>query len=344
MATTTTTNPASMPDMFQTLFSKKLLKHREHNLKLAGLAGVRHEADIAMNHGNYTIRCFKKRIADSAQVQSLTEGTAINTFTEVATGYVDATLAQIGEAAKVSDIVKWTAIVDWVSQFIETLGEDAALKLDDTIRNAIISGMEDINSKFEQFANTPYTGDSDDDFATLKAASAADVKMTAYELLKAITTIKANLVPLIGGGCVAVVAPQVMMDLRQDKDWLEAATRVNTGKLYNMGEEYLMHGCRVVEGTNPFRENVYGTNAASGEVYSNFVFGRAAFGVPKLTGAGNPTKPSIIVNNKPDKSDPLNQFCVLGWKSFYTAKLMKTNLSGDVPNVVNIRCKSTYDL
>ncbi len=343
MSMTTVSNPASMADQFQTFFSKKMLEHRKNTLRLADLAGVKHEADIQMNHGNYTIRCFKKRPGASSNVSALTEGVAISTFAEIATGYVDATLAQIGEAGKISDIVKWTAIFDWVSQFIETLGEDSALKLDDTIRDAIVSGMQDINSRFEQFAGVPYTGDGDDDFASLAALAATQAKATRLQFLAAITTLKANLCPMIGGGAVAVVAPQVMQDLRQDKDWVAAATHSRPEKLYK-NEEMMLDGIRFIEGTNPFRENVYGTNLVTGAVYSNFVFGRGAFGVPKLTGAGNPTKPSIIINNKPDKSDPLNQFCVLGWKSFYTAKLMLTSLAGDVPNVVNVRTKSTYDL
>lgn len=339
---TTTSNPASILDQYQTFFSKKMLAHRQNSLKLAGLPGVQHEADIERNHGNLTIRCFKKRPGASSNVAALTEGVAISTFAEIATGYVDATLAQIGEAAKVSDIVQLTAIFNWIDQFIETFGEDNALKMDDTIRDAIVSGMQDINSRFEIFCGVPPTLDGDDDFASLAALNPNNAKATALHFLGAATTIKKNLVPLIGGGLVAVVSPAVMHDLRQDKDWLSAATHSRPDQLYKMAE-MTMHGIRFIEGTNPFQENVYGTNVSGGSVYSNFVFGRAAFGVPKLKGNGNPTRPKIIINNKPDKSDPLNQFCILGHSSYYTAKLMLTSLAGDVPNVVNVRAKSTYD-
>ena len=52
MSMTSTSNPASILDQYQTFFSKKMLTHRQHSLRLAGLAGVQHEADIQMNHGN----------------------------------------------------------------------------------------------------------------------------------------------------------------------------------------------------------------------------------------------------------------------------------------------------
>jgi N4-gp56 family major capsid protein len=343
MATQSTTNPASIVDQFQTYFSRKMLKHREHTLQLAGLAGVRHEADIQQNNGNVTIRCFKKRKAKTDDVVNLTEGTAISTFTEIDSGYVDATLTQIGEAAKVTDILQMTAIFNWINQNIETLGEDAALKMDTVIRNAIVAGLLNQNSKFEVFAGVPYTGVSATDFVSLAALPEASAKLTRLHFLGAQTTLKKNLVPLIAGGTVALVSPAGMQDLRQDDAWLKAAQFSRPEKLYKM-EEMSLDGVRFIEGTNPLTESgTYGTVDTAGGIYSNFVFGRAAFGVPKLTGAGNPTKPTVIINNKPDKSDPLNQFCVLGWKSFYTAKLMLTSLANDVPGVVNIRAKATYD-
>jgi hypothetical protein len=46
--------------------------------------------------------------------------------------------------------------------------------------------------------------------------------------------------------------------------------------------------------------------------------------------------PSIIIVNTPDSANPLNQYTTMGWKAYYTAKLLNQNF------VCELRSRSTY--
>jgi len=83
----------------------------------------------------------------------------------------------------------------------------------------------------------------------------------------------------------------------------------------------------------------------SANIYSVIYLGEEAFGVPKLSGmraGSDPKAPSLIILDKADKADPLNQITTLGWKAFYQAGLLWTNEATDLPHLVVLRCKSTY--
>ena len=38
---------------------------------------------------------------------------------------------------------------------------------------------------------------------------------------------------------------------------------------------------------------------------------------------GLPQRPQIIINDQPDKSDPLNQLVMVGWKAAYVAMILQ---------------------
>jgi hypothetical protein len=87
------------------------------------------------------------------------------------------------------------------------------------------------------------------------------------------------------------------------------------------------------------------TDDCSTNIYSNIYLGAEAFGVPKLSGmraGSDPRAPSLIVLDKPDKSDPANQKTMFAWKAFYQAGLLWTNETTDFPHVVVLRSKSSF--
>lgn len=347
MAMTTTTNPADVANRLQTYFSKKLLEHARHTLRLADFAM---KAPLPRNSGSKTIRFFRKRAADASQVQKPSEGVPISTFTEVALSYVDVTLQQFAEATKVSDVLRLIDMFPVLQMNIATMGEDAALQMDSYLRDAIVANasasawlpagqttLYGSNGAQERFANaiTDTTTASATRHANLLAASAADSKLTRAKALTCCTQLKVNKAPKIGGKYVCVIPPQLTHDLRQDADWLEAAKYSAVEKLYN-DELGQLDGVRYVEATNPFIEgSTYGTYNSAGSVFAALYFGKDAFGAPEL-GGQSPYNPSIMICDKPDKSDPANQFVTATWKAFWGAILLNSAF------VVALRAKTTY--
>lgn len=353
MPTQTTANPASNSTQLQTWFSRTLLKPLDYNLILSNLPGVVQQGvDVPGSSGAQSIRFHKPRRANAANVGTLTEGTPINTFSEVNFGYVDATLVQKGLAGRISDVLQAVSIFDMLKVNKDRLGADLAKSVDDDTRAAIIAGMLNVDSKFEQFASVPADADGNQDgsdqFPLLAAKTNAQAKATRLEFLKSITTLRSNSVPQVpGGGYIVVTSPQALFDLRQDDAWLKASQYSAPDNLWKY-RNYQIDGARFLDTDNPHVEAaVYGTYDAAGDIYSNLVCGAGAWGCPSIKGSnragGKAVAPTVTILDKADKTDVLNQYTVIGMKIYWVAKLLKTDLANDVPYVVNLRCKSTYN-
>lgn len=328
-----TTDTSTLTNTYQTYFSKKLLEHAIQELRLNEFAM---EAELPRNVGSLEIRWFRPGTADATQVQTLAEGTPISTFRNVTYSPVSATLVQYGEAAKITDVVTMTGLFDALKQNIETMGEDCALHADTLTRNALSHASTGLTKMYAQGQTT---------FAGLIGQTVAASKLTGVDLLRAATRLKINRAPRIGGNYVAIIPPQCSFDIMRDGDFLDTAKYSNAQALYK-GEIGTLWGVRCVEATNPFQEdetegthtdtfNAAGSNT-TGLVYSTIVTGRNSYGTPKLAGTQSPQKPSIIINNKADKSDPLNQFVTAGWKSFWVAKVLNANFG------VCLRARSAF--
>lgn len=344
MAAVTTANPADFANRVQTYFNPKLLKALDFNLVLStyGLS----QAYPAIGS---TIRFFRPRAANTVGVAAVAEGVTPATLTEVAVGFVDVPLSQRGALATITDLVQATDLLNTLNMYVDTMGADAALDLDTVTLNALVTGLNDSNNTytgfFERFAGVANTGVSATDFGTFHALSAANAKFTRARHLSNVTQLRAARVPMIGGKYVAVTPPQVFMDIRQDTDWVNAATQVNNEALYKNGEISL-DGCVFVTHDNPFRENaVYKTYAATGVNYTVHYLGMGAFGVPQLSNkraGGSPMGPRLNVLANADKNDPLNLKTYIAWKAFYGAKAFITSVAGEVPHYLSFRCKSTF--
>ena len=85
-------------------------------------------------------------------------------------------------------------------------------------------------------------------------------------------------------------------------------------------------GVIYVEADNAFRETsggTEGTYSASGGIYRSLAFGDESFGTVELA-VQSPSKPQLFINDKPDKSDPMNQKMQVGWKSMFVGKVLNT--------------------
>lgn len=375
-----TTAPADFANRQQKYFSRQLLQALTFNLKL-GRYGTAKE--LPANSAATTIRFFRPRRAKKGTAisgpRALTEGTPLTPQTGGANiGYVDIQLAQRGDLTSISDIVRAVDLFDTLAVNSKTMGADAALDLDFVCSHAIVSnpGVNDLdgtpnpipagqrtmynsNTSYERFAGVVGTLVSATDFATLAAASNNNTKLTRAVHIGAVTRLKGVSgkpgVPQINGKYKALIAPEVMGDLRQDSVWLQSAVFNNNKTAGSLDQwvEFTLDGCDFVENGSPFIETagnygVYSPDASdnvANNIYSNIYLGAEAFGVPKLSGmkaGSDPYAPSLIVLDKPDKSDPANQQTTIAWKAYYQAGLLWTNEATDVPHLVVLRSKSTF--
>lgn len=363
MAMTTLSNPASVADRYLTYFSKKLLKVQIDELKMDQFAL---KEDLPAEAGSRTIRFFKPAKASSSLysaptasdvVHALTEGTAISNYRENDWTKVDATLKQYGAATKISDIVTMTDAFKPVMQNIDLMGRDAALHADTVARNAVVGSTHpdgattplthgsDGTNGCELFVSGSGTiinsGTSSTNFSTLSGLTQAQGLATRLFVLAAATRLRVNKAPKLNGRFVCLLPPQIAHDLVRDEDYKNAFQGTGNKGVYKgqMGE---VDGFYFVEHTNPFIEDeTYGTydstdDNADGLIYSTLFLGAGAYGVPKLAGTKSPLKPQVFINDKPDKSDPLNQFVIAGWKAYYMA------MGLDSANIVVGRSKSTF--
>ncbi len=313
---------------YQKHFKKDLLKHAIQELRLNEFAM---KATLPKNLGAKVVSFMRRVAAAASNVQVLTEGTPISTFTSVTMTEVPVTLAQLGEATKFTDLLSWTQLYNTLKQGVALMGEDCALKADDVTRAVVCH---------ETTGATKRYGSALADFTALSAATAAAGKAVATDFLDAVTKLKINRSPKIGGAYAGIIAPQISRDMMNDPDWLEAHRYQDAVKIFN-GELGRLHGIRFVEATNPWIEDeAEGTyDAADGNtdglIYSTIITGQDAYGVTALDGQ-SPFGPQIIICDKADKSDPLNQTMTAGWKSYYGAVMLNAAFA------INLRSKTTF--
>lgn len=333
MAGVTTTT--QITNQYQKHFSRELLKYPVQLLRLADYGK---KATLPKRAGANTLRWFQNGAPSKDDVQSLTEGTPISSaaYRQLSQSYVEKALVQYGEVIQITDVMSMTEFFDSAKQATKTLGEDIALHADDIILTEIVAGT---NKRYAQ-----QTGTSNNTFAGLAGATAANAKIIASDLLDSCTNLKINRAPMIGGYYIMVAPPQVTRDLMNHDDWLEAKKYSDVKDLYK-GEVGSLHGVRVVETTNAWTEDeTEGTRATSfssagtnttGFIYASFIIGEGFYGIPELSGE-SPFSPSIHIVDSADKSDPLNQKKMIGSKWFWAAKLLNNNYG------VVLRSKTAY--
>lgn len=376
MALATRSVPSDFADRQQKYFSRELLRALTYNLKL-GQYGVAKE--LPANSAADTIRFFRPQRAKKGTAtegpRALVEGTAPAVSSAANVGYVDIKLAQRGDLKEISDIVRGVDLFDTLAINTKLMGAEAALDFDFVCSHAICSKagtadadgtanptptgqttMYNSNTSYERFAGVVNTGNSLNDFNSLSGLSNSNAKLTRAVHVGAITRLKGvggkPGVPPINGKYPVLCPPEVLGDMRQDSTWMAAAVFNNVKQIQLWPwAEFELDGGVFVEHNSPFIEQSGGygiynpSTTLSDNIYSVLYLGDQAFGVPKLSGmraGSDPRAPSLIILDKADKADPLNQVTTLGWKAFYQAGLLWTNEATDVPHLVVQRCKSVF--
>jgi N4-gp56 family major capsid protein len=319
-----TTSTAGITPQYQKYLDKQLL---EHALPILSLAPLGQQRSLPRNKGAKTIRFHRRNSPDRTQVQTLSEGVPISNFREITLTAVDATLELFGEAAKISDLLSYTDLFDTMEQSVQLMGEDAASQADFHCMETVVPNINASNKR--------YAG-GHANFAALAADNTATADMTIKDVLGAMTRLTLTRAPKPKGGqYVMITPPQVAYDIMEDQKFVDAGVRGTIKGLFN-GELGVWYFTRIILTTQPWIESAAeNTYDSAGTIFTSLVLGREAFGVPNLAGF-SPLSPSMIINEKPDKSDPLGQFVVAGWKLYWTAVVLNDLWA------VALRTKSSY--
>ncbi len=331
------TSSGGLSGQYQKYFDKRLLTAVLQKLVMAQFPQVK---ALPPGMGALTVRFTRPMAPDRSTVSALTEGTALASDSDYSLSFVDATCTQVGQKTTISDILGETNLFDTLQNVSTWMGQNAALYYDFAITTEYQAGVNATNKQYAGGAA---------DWTTLAALPTTDGRLQVPDLLKACTRLTAARAPKasangMGGGpkmgtdYVAVIAPQPGFDIRLDKDFFVAAgVRGNNDGLFN-GEFGSWYGIKCVEATQPWREatgGAEGTFSSTGGIYATIVTGSEAVGMVNLA-SQNITRPKLIVAANADKSDSLNQFTSVGWKSFFKVKTLKDDWS------VIIRSLTTY--
>ena len=224
--------------------------------------------------------------------------------TSVKTGYI----AQYGTYVAVSDILEMRAYDDVILGYTEEMGASASETQETLIRDALLTNTneyfcDNITLATGAVASTPT------EHALMEASATVMSLLTPKMVAKAVTQMKKDRVPTIGGKYYAVIHPSVAHDLRQSDEWIEAHKYASVEEIKN-GEIGELHGCSFIE--NPFAPVCGGKykNKAGGNTYATHFFGKDAFGIIDPEGGAL----EMIVKDKSQVGGPLNQFSTIGYK------------------------------
>lgn len=342
-------NTTLVANTIQPRYSKKLLEKAVPLLKLTEFAQLE---DLPAGAGNTSVRFFRPPAPDltaTGAPAALTEGVAPTNYRTVTMTPVDVTLSQRGQVTRVSDVANTVGLIKFLDTAIDLMAEECALDVDTYARNLLVRGDTLTTGGTTNLgaALSRRYAQATGNFAGLAAATAANGCVTPVDLLDANVQLKLQRAPSWNGGeYVAVMPPQVVRDILNSTEFREVVRQNYADKIFK-GEVGKFFNLRIVEHTNPFTEDeTEGTFASTfssagtnttGFIYASQILGKGAFGMVKMNAlGGNPMKPQVIINDKPDKTDPLNQFITAGWKSYAAAVVLNAAWG------INLRTKSRY--
>lgn len=272
--------------------------------------------NIPMNSGKVVY--FTRFTPLAVQTTALSEA-ANPTAIDMTAATVSATLADYGGYTTVGSLYSMTSIEEGLSEHVSIHGQNAGETIDRLIRTELVSGATTV------LVSTS-TGGAAGSTTALSTIHTSDV-LTGLEVRRAVRTLKKNKAPRFDGGMYrAVIGPDTAMDLMGNTEWLDAHRYTNTDAQMR-GVVGKLHGVEFVESNDQHYVLSAGfstsaTNVAN--VYSNFFFGKEAYGVINL---GSIRAPKIYVKNPGpnDTSNPLDQYSTVGWKMPFAVKTLNAN-------------------
>jgi N4-gp56 family major capsid protein len=261
--------------------------------------------NVPMNSGKTV---YFTRFSPLAVVTSALSEAANPTAVDMTAATVSATLADYGAYTTVGSLYSMTSIEEGLREHVEVHGQNAGESIDQLIRTELASG-----------ATTQLPSGA----AALTNVHTTDI-LTGLEIRRAVRTLKNNKAQKFEGGMFrGIIGPYTAMDLMGNSEWLDAH-RYTTADAIERGVVGKLHGVEFVETNNQHYTLTAGfstsaTNVAN--VYSNFIFGKNAYGVINL---GSISAPKVYVKNPGSNStdNPLDQFSTIGWKMPFAVKTL----------------------
>ena len=188
----------------------------------------------------------------------LTEG-VIPTGQKFGVTAVTGTVDQYGTYTAITDKLELRAYDDVILGATEEMGASAAETQEALIRDALFTNTnvlycDKITRATGAVAATPAAQ------SALVEDASCHCHLTPEMVNRAVTVMKKNRVPRIGGKYCAVIHPSVAHDLRNDESWIEAHKYASPEEIFN-GEIGELHGVRFIE--NVFAPVFRGENLAS---------------------------------------------------------------------------------
>jgi N4-gp56 family major capsid protein len=299
--TTPITSTTDMPAEIKSLYDAELLDNAKADMIYAQFAK---RQPLPERHGK-TVEWRKwNTFAPATQLQ---EG-VIPTGQKFGMSVKQSAIEQYGTYAAISDRLEMSAYDDIILGATEEMGAGTAQTQEILIRDALLTNTnvlycDNIKLSDGTVASTPTAP------AEMEASETVLAALTPDMIARAVTKLKKDRVPTIGGKYVAVVHPSCAYDLRRSPDWIEAHRYAAPDQLFN-GEIGELHGCRFVE--NVFAPVLGGDdykNKAGGVTYATYLFGKDAYGIIDPESALQ-----MIVKDKSAVGGPLDQFSTVGYK------------------------------
>lgn len=332
--TVTTTGDAGITGMVGNYYDHVFLERLEANLVYDKYGEQR---PLPENQGNTIVW---HRLTNPTAGYVITEGSTPGASV-VSASKVSATLVFYGDLRSISDQVVATAVCPVVEETVQALGYGAALTKDNIIADQIGFGSAastgvanavstKIPSVFSQgfpiiegnsnLVFWPATGN----LATGIIAGYFSTTTAIAHVRRAVTQLKTvNAIPFENNLYKGVIHPFISDQIRQDSTFptwmaynnLQAMTKGKLGVIERVDFE---------ESANAFKVAVLasawstGYTSGGGTLYGTIIFGKGAYGVTKL-GAKDA---KINVTTGADKTDPLNQYTLIGYKLAMGVKVL----------------------
>ena len=216
---------------------------------------------------------------------------------------ITATVSQYGGYVTISDLLNLTAYDPQMQEVMKLIAAQAGQVSDKITRDILAAGT---NVMYADHGN-----DGNDERSDLQS----DDILTIEDIKKAVRLLKRVNAKTINGNYVAIVHPDVVYDLMNDSEWIDANHYAGSQKIFN-GEVGKMYGVRFVESTmakiwKPSTLPIYGT----------LVIAENAYGTTLLEGGGIQTIVKQLGSG--GTADPLNQRATVGWKLTKTACILE---------------------
>jgi len=294
-------------------FYDRVLLSRALPLNIHGLLGQKRR--IPSKAGSAVIK-FRRYGVLSAATTPLTEGTTPS-GSNLAVTDITSTVYQYGDFTTITDVVDEQSPDAVLTETVGLQGDQMGLTNDQLTRDILAAGttVAYTNSRISRV--TVAAGDVITTTDIKKAVRS--LKNAKARKITSITSASPGVGTIPINACyVAIVHPQIGYDLKGMTGWVKVEqyavnTQIMPGEIGSYDE------VRFIESTNA--KVFTGAGAAGIDVYACLIFGAEAYGIIDL---GNSPSTQTIFHGlgSAGSSDPLNQRQTMGWKEFFTAKIL----------------------